>query len=53
MEWGPQAEQTALLTGPGYTGQARGGGENMQKEEPEGWGLSLSAHLLGQHALMP
>ena len=41
MEWGPQAAQTALLAGPGYTGQVRGGGENMQKEEPEGWGLSL------------
>ena len=29
QEYGPQVEQTALLAGPVYTGQARWGGKNM------------------------
>ena len=41
MEWGPQAAQTALLAGPGYTGQAPGGGEkHIKRGAKSGWGLS-------------
>ena len=35
----PQVEQAALLGGPDYRGQARGGEENV-KRGAKGWGLS-------------
>ena len=60
QEYGPQVEQTALLAGPVYTGQARGR-RNIWKDGPRGRGLSLSPACrgallfasLGLHALTP
>ena len=53
LEGGPQVEQTALLAGPIYIGQAQGE-EDISKEESKGQGSpSFSSRLLGRHALMP
>ena len=62
LEGGPKVEQTALLAGPIYIGQAQGEGKTYKKRRPKGQGslspspalLTLvSLRLLGQHALMP
>ena len=42
LESGPQVEQRALLASPIDTGQARGRGKNVQKEEPK-WAGGLSS----------
>ena len=63
LELGHQVEQTALLTGPIYTGQAQGRrkpykqrsqrARGLSLSPPHALSLSLSSHLLGWHALMP
>ena len=62
-EWGPQVEQTTLLTSPIYLGQAQGEKKMHKKKSrrAKGPGLSLFPVLwgtllfvsLGQHPLMP
>ena len=43
LEGGPQVEQTALLAGPIYIGQAQGEGKTYKKRRPKGQGsLSFS-----------
>ena len=65
-EWGPQVEQTALMAGPIYIGQAQGEGKTYEKRSQRARGLCpacvhclsvslflFSLHLLGQRGPMP
>ena len=40
-EWGPQVEQTALLAGPIYIGQAQGEEKRYKKRSQRSWALCL------------
>ena len=47
LERGPQVEQTALLAGPVYTGQARGEEKTCRKRGRGAGGLSLLFESFG------